>query len=238
MNYKVFIKGLLFTLLLYILYTFICPYLLSSIFRNFITTDNYIINNLTLLIIYLITLIILIAFVYQDFFKDLKNFFKNPTPILNTALSCWIYGFIVMIASNLFATALTSGIATNEELVQSTLIEDPIYMIPVVVLIGPIIEEIIFRLGLKKAFTKKLPFMLFSGFIFGALHIISGFDSYSLSYLLSHLKDWLFIVPYGALGFYFAKAYYETDNIFASITPHILHNTLSVALIIISNLIK
>ena len=237
MNYKKLFNGLAFTLLLCLLYFYICPYFFVSLFRSFINSDNNLVSDLIMLMVDFLTLLILLIIVHHDFFKNLKDFCKNPTPIFNTGLTYWMYGLIVMIVSNLVITALTGGIAANEELVQNELITSPIYMIPVVILIGPIIEEIIFRLGLKKAFIKKMPFIITSGLIFGALHVISGFESYEISYLLTHLKDWLFIIPYGALGFYFAKAYYETDNIFASIVPHILHNSMSVAIIIITSLI-
>jgi len=37
----------------------------------------------------------------------------------------------------------------------------------------------------------------------------------------------LFIIPYGSLGFFFAKAYYDTNNIYTSYLAHFFHNLLS-----------
>ena len=61
--------------------------------------------------------------------------------------------------------------------------------------------------------------------LFGGMHLLSA----------SSLKELLFIIPYGSLGFFFAKAYYETDNIYTSIIMHIFHNSLSIFFILLGN---
>lgn len=233
---KNFFKALLFSALLFALYYYICPLVFSSLLINFIKSNNYWLSNFSYLLVYLLTFLIIILIVHKDLIEQFKEFKQNPSKVLNKGFTYWIYGIIVMVISNLICTTIVGGIASNEELTRESIINNPIYIIPLVICFGPILEEIIFRYGLRKGFTKEKNFMLFSAFIFGALHIISGLDSYSISNLILHLKDWLFIIPYGALGFFFAKAYFETDNIFASIIPHMLHNTLSVALILISSL--
>ena len=85
------------------------------------------------------------------------------------------------------------------------------------------IEEIIFRKAIKDAINRKWFFILVSGFVFGALHVIGEIES---------LYGLLYIIPYSSLGLAFAKIYYDTDNIFASILAHFIHNTLSYMLII------
>ena len=56
--------------------------------------------------------------------------------------------------------------------------------------------------------------MILSGFIFGIIHT-------SIS---SNILELLLVIPYGALGFMFAKTINETDNIYATILMHMLHN--------------
>lgn len=237
MTIKKFFKGLFFSCLLFFLYYFFCPNLFATFLRSFIISDNFWLKNIALLLTYFLTFGSIILIVHKDLFKQFKEFIKNPSKVLNKGFTYWIYGIILMIITNLIATSIVGGIAANEEMIRESIFATPLYIIPTIIVFGPILEELIFRYALRKGFDKKIPFIIFSAFIFGALHIISGIDDYSISNLVLHLKDWLFIVPYGSLGFFFAKAYYETDNIFSSIIPHMIHNTLSVALILISSLV-
>ena len=90
------------------------------------------------------------------------------------------------------------------------------------ILIGPLIEEITFRASFKNAFNKWYTFATFTAILFGLAHI-AKFE----------LLEFLYVIPYGALGFFFAKAMYETDNIFSSYLIHFLHNLMCVVLIFI-----
>ena len=45
--------------------------------------------------------------------------------------------------------------------------------------------------------------------------------------------DYLYIIPYFALGAAFALLYYKTDNLFNSIIMHSMHNTVAVVLYIV-----
>jgi hypothetical protein len=148
-----------------------------------------------------------------------------------------MYGVIVMIVSNLIVTYLVGDIAVNEQTTRDTLLTYPIYAIPTIIFFGPFLEELVFRFGLRKSFKKEITFALASAIIFGGLHVLTAIDEFTLTSILNHLSEFLFIIPYGALGFFFAKAYYETDNIFSSIIPHITHNTLSVLLIVLGSFI-
>ncbi len=237
MKVKKIAYGLLLSCLLFFLYYFICPLFFASLFKNFILSENYWISNLARLAVYLFTFLIIILIVHKDLWKQFKEFKNNHRKILNIGLNYWFYGIVVMAISNIIATSIVGGIATNEELTRQSIFETPIYMIPTIIIFGPVLEEIIFRYALRKSFSKKWPYVISSALIFGALHIISGLDEYTVSNFILHLKDWIFIIPYGALGFFFAKAYYETDNIFATIIPHMLHNSWSVILIILSSLL-
>ena len=60
-----------------------------------------------------------------------------------------------------------------------------------------------------------------SGLIFGFLHVMGS----------SNPLEYLYIIPYGSLGFFFALTCYETNNIYPSICMHAIHNS---ALIILS----
>ena len=57
--------------------------------------------------------------------------------------------------------------------------------------------------------------MIVSGLLFGALHVITQITS---------LYDYLYIIPYSALGIAFAITNYKTNNVFPSIFTHMIHN--------------
>lgn len=234
-NAKNFFKGFLFSLVLFSLYFFILPNLFAIILRNQIISDNFWISNLAYLAVYLGTFIIILLIIRKDIWKQFKEFIKEPKKFLSKGCTYWMYGLILMIVSNLVVTSLVHNIAVNEQATREVIFAKPLYAIPTIIIIGPVLEEVIFRFGFKKAFNKEIPYALFSAFIFGLLHVLTAIDNYTIANILAHASEFLYIIPYGSLGFFFAKAYYETDNIFSTIVPHILHNTLSVALILVSN---
>lgn len=236
-NVKKFTKGILFTIFIGLLYFLICPYFFSMLFKDLLISPNFWINNISYLLVYICTFIVVLFIIRKDIFKQFKDFLSNKKIILNKGLTYWGYGIIIMLISNLIINSIVGNIASNEQSVRELLFSNPLYVIPTIVFFGPFFEEIIFRFCLRKSFNKELSYALTSSFIFGSLHIISAFDSFTINEILSNIHEFLFIIPYGSLGFFFAKSYYETDNIFSTIIPHMLHNSLSVLLILLTKLI-
>lgn len=230
-----FSKGILFSALLFLLYYLICPNLFAILLKGPLQSDNFWAYNFAYLGIYVFTFFIILLIVHKDIFKQFKEFIKEPKKYLNKGFSYWVYGIIVMMVSNLIVASLVGNIAVNEQETRQILISSPLYAIPAIIFFGPFLEELVFRYGFRKAFNKEIFYALFSAFVFGGLHVITALDEFTIANILSHIHEFLFIIPYGSLGFFFAKAYYETDNIFSSVVPHMLHNSLSVLLILITN---
>jgi hypothetical protein len=92
-------------------------------------------------------------------------------------------------------------------------------------LLGPFVEEIIFRKSFKDVLKSKWSFILISGIVFGVLHVIGS---------ISNLYGLLYFIPYSCLGIAFALIYYESNNIFSSIFAHVMHNSLTVLLLFLS----
>lgn len=233
-----FLKGMAFSILLFVLYFLICPNLFAVLLKNGLLSDNFWIHNLSYLAIYVLTLLVILLIIYKDLCRQWRDFLKNPKQILNKGFTYWVYGMIVMIISNLIVSSIIGNIAVNEQMTRETLIATPLYAIPTIIFIGPFLEEIVFRYGFRESFTKKIPYALFCALIFAGIHIISAIDTWTLEGILAHANELLFLVPYGSLGFFFAKSYYETENIFSSIIPHMLHNTISVSLILITHFLN
>jgi len=193
--------------------------ILSSLFSNFVTSKNFWIANLSALTVELIMLTIFILIYRKKLINDFQDFKKDYKKILDTSIKNWLLGLVIMLVSNIIISMIVGDIANNEEMNRSLLMSTPIYAITAMVIIAPITEELIFRLSPRKAFNKKIPYLIYSGLFFGAMHLLS-----STSWL-----EVLYVIPYGALGYFFAKAFYETDNIFSSISVHMIHNLVAVS---------
>lgn len=174
----------------------------------------------------IVTFFIFFLIYRKDLKKDFKDFWKSKENYMDTGIRCWIIGLLIMFASNFILNfLLKTGGAANEKTVQTMIKTLPILMIIDAGFIAPFNEEIVFRKTLKDIFKNKWLFIILSFLLFGGVHVISSAKT---------ILDYLYIIPYGALGAAFAYSYYKTNNLFTSITLHMFHN---IILILISILI-
>ena len=82
--------------------------------------------------------------------------------------------------------------------------------------IGPVIEEMIFRYSIFKIFKNKKTALIVSSICFGLVHI-------SLS-----LSDLFFIPVYCGMGYIMGKFYYDTNDLRYSTAIHIFNNSFEV----------
>lgn len=209
-----FFKGI-GTIFLY----FILAAIGSIIFGNYYKSPNKLVAGLSQLGTYLIMLFGLCFIYRQRLINDFKNFKKEN---INIAFKNWLCGLGIMIISNLIISFIVKDIAANESANRELLNNLPITNMIIMVIIAPLIEEITFRASFKNAFSKWSTFAIVTGLLFGLAHIAEY-----------NLLELLFIIPYGALGFFFAKAMYETDNIYTSYLAHFIHNGLCILLIML-----
>lgn len=156
-------------------------------------------------------------------FKKFKNNFLNN---IDYGFKCWFLGLVIMIISNLLLLFFfkTNG-ANNENAVQALIKVSPILMMINASIFAPFNEEIVFRKTLKDVFKDKYIFIFLSFLIFGGVHVIDSAKA---------LIDYLYIIPYGALGAAFAFMYYKSDSVFTSMFFHFIHNTILVIMSIIA----
>lgn len=156
-------------------------------------------------------------FIYRkDLRKEWKIFRKDIMGNLDVGIKYWAIGLIVMVTSNVILTFFFhSGGANNENTVQEMIKVLPWLMFITAGFIGPFNEEIVFRKTLKDVFKNKWVFAALSFLLFGGAHVIDT---------ATNIVDFLYIIPYGALGGAFALAYHETDTIFTSLSLHMAHN--------------
>ncbi len=166
---------------------------------------------------FIFMLIILILY-HKDLKKEFKTYTKNFSKNFDTGFKWYLVGLVIMMTSNLLLYyVLKSGGAINENIVQTMIKASPMFMALETCLIAPFNEEMVFRKTLYDIFKdKKYIFIILSFLLFGGGHVFSTAKT---------LTDYLYIIPYGALGGVFAISYSKTDSVFTSMTMHILHNT-------------
>lgn len=223
-NFKNFFLGII----LIICYCFFIPNLIVIFFDLF----NLDLHNNTIYLIanfasYLTTLFLLLFIYRKSIFKEFKNYLKNFSSYSKTGLYYWFIGIVFMLISNSIIIAINGGLAANEAGNREIINALPVFSIISMAILGPIIEEFLFRKGFKSAFNSKFAFLLFTSILFGSMHLLASFtvEDFKVTQLL-------FIIPYSGFGYFFAKAYLKTNNIFTSVFAHMLHNSLSVLLVL------
>ncbi len=155
--------------------------------------------------------------------KDWQDMKQNHMNYYSKYLKYWLIAIMIMMLSNLFIMNFTSnGIANNEQAVQELFDISPIYIFFSAVIFAPVVEELVFRQGIRNIIPNNLLFILTSGIVFGGLHVISG--------SMESLTELLYLIPYCAPGIAFAYILSKTDNIFVSMGIHFMHNGILIAL--------
>ena len=213
-------KGLVTFLIFYFSsYLQVIPIVLFNIdVNNYTASDLAIVNTFTDLILVLI----LIVLYFKELKKEFKSFKKNWKLNMDAAFKYWFIGLMIMCISNIAIGLITSlGTSSNEQAVQTLVSSNPYLMLFTAGILAPIAEELTFRKGVSKIFKNKWVYATASGLIFGLLHVIGS----------GNILEYLYVIPYGSLGFFFALAYYDTKSIYPSIIMHAIHNS---ALILLS----
>lgn len=168
-----------------------------------------------------IVFVISLAIIYK---KDLKiyleDFKKNGISHMKVGFNYWLVGLSVMIVSNIIIGLFSPlSLPENEQAVRHALDQNAIYRAISAVLIAPVIEETLFKKTLFDMINNKKFFVIISGIIFGAFHIIGSAES---------LYSWLYIIPYASLGIAFSYTFVKTNNILTPIIMHSFHNLIAI----------
>lgn len=214
-NIKNIIKNILI-FLAYFIYEYLIIILLKYLGFNFY--EMGITKRIIILVGSNICFISLLLFIYRkELIKDIKDFKENYKDYIPKYIIYYLGGVLLMGIINIilmhFTGNQTSG---NEETIRLYIEKYPLYMLFSTVLYAPFVEEIIFRKSIRNVFKNKYLFVVASGLIFGVAHI-SNFSS---------VTEWLFGIPYMIMGMDFAYIYYKSDNIFTTMSYHLLHNAI------------
>lgn len=189
-----------------------------------IDVNNYTASDLALANTFadLLLVVLLVIIYFKELKTEFKSFKKNWKLNMDIAFKYWFIGLMIMCISNIAISFITNlNTSSNEQSVQTLVSATPYLMLFTAGILAPIVEELTFRKGVSKIFKNKWVYATASGLIFGLLHVIGS----------GNIVEYLYIIPYGSLGFFFALTYYETKSIYPSIIMHAIHNT---ALILLS----
>lgn len=222
-EYRKYLKNCLIAATTIIIYA-LTPFL--ELIVLYFARVNYSLMNITFKTIYFISFEILImsiiALINNKLLSEkIKDFKINFKKYLKENIKYYIFSILVMIISNLFINVLNNGIASNEESIHNTIKLAPIYMFFSAVIFAPFIEEIIFRLSIRRIIKNDLVFIITSGLVFGGMHVIGDIKSF---------VDILYIIPYSAPGIAFALMLKKTDNILVPMSIHFTHNLILMTL--------
>ena len=178
--------------------------------------------------------IILVIILYYLYKNDLKKewliFKSNWKKILEDNLPYWILGLVMMsILSVIVEAIISKGMPENEKIIRELIKSFPVYIIFSSVIVAPFTEEIIYRKLFKDVIKNKYLYITLSGLVFGLVHVVFSYES---------LSDFLFVLPYGALGAAFAMMYYKTNTIFTSMAFHFSHNLIMTLILLITSFVK
>lgn len=226
MNIREIFKGILGFILFFIL-----SYLPTIIFDILnIDTTNW---NANLVYLFNIFFELLIVFVIALIFRstiinNFKEYFSKPKEYLSKYIKYWFLALTLMYVSNFIIILITKDIAANEQSVRDLFQANPFFTFILAALIAPILEELVFRLSVYKVLN-KIPYVyiVISGLIFGAMHIVGTVD---------HWTDILYLVPYSIPGCIFAYTLVKSNNIFVPISLHLIHNTFALLIQVIATL--
>ncbi len=154
-------------------------------------------------------------------FKKLKKIEKNKilSKLFITLIGVkFVSGIIITLICELFNISIT--VSENQEIINLILKALPIPIIISAVLIAPFLEEIIFRLSIRKVIDNKVIYIIVSGLIFGLLHVFPTSVGITKAIIDS--------INYVSVGMLFSYFYVKHENIFILIALHGMNNILGV----------
>lgn len=201
----------------YVFSMFLLPYVtmnvLSAVFN---ISDMSSLQVYTNFVSYLVLVIIIFALFGKELVSDLKKL-NSPSNLIKGVAIGWILLWASSVIANLILMMLTQSeeASQNQQIIELLMQVHPIFMVITTVIFAPLVEEVVFRLTIMKGFVGK-PWIgiALSSFIFGMIHVISA-------------GDFIYCIPYVAMGLALGYTYHKHQNIWYSIGVHLFQNLFS-----------
>ncbi|WP_216732057.1 CPBP family intramembrane glutamic endopeptidase [Streptococcus mitis] len=218
-------KGILiFTILYTVLFVFDGVKLLASLMPSAIA--NYLVY---------VVLTLYGSFLFKDrLIQQWKEIRKTKRKFFFGVLTGWLFLILMTVVFEFVSEMLKQffglvGQGLNQSNIQSTFQEQPLLIAVFACIIGPLVEELFFRQILLRYLRKNLPTWL-SVFLVGLAFALTHMHSLSLS-------EWIGAVGYLGGGLAFSIIYVkEKENIYYPLLVHMLGNSLSLIILVISSM--
>lgn len=200
-----------------------------NLFNINISSFKYIYKLIYLYVMELIPFIFVVLIYRKDLIKNFKIFKNNIENYADKYVRYYLLGVVLMSVSNIIISMITStDTSNNEEIVRRITDILPIYSVISCVIFAPLVEELIYRKTIKNIFVNKKLSIIMSGLLFGLAHVIGTYKE---------ILDLLYVIPYGLFGAVFMYVYIDSDNIWTTISLHLLHNTFFLTTYFISSML-
>lgn len=221
-------KGILIFAILYtVLFVFDGDKLLASVMPSAI--ENY------LQYLQYVVLALYGSFLFKDrLIQQWNEIRKTKRKFFFGVLKGWLFLILMTLVFKFVSEMLKQFLALdgqglNQSNIQSTFQEQPLLIAVFACIIGPLVEELLFRQILLRNLRKSLPSWLsisLVGVAFALIHM------HSLA-----LSEWIGAVGYLGGGLAFSIIYVkEKENIYYSLVVHMLGNSLSLIILVISSM--
>ena len=238
---KELFKDLLIFIFRFVLYYIFGTGLIYLILKAIYNTDNSLfpmyLNDVAFLerglsnIAQLISSIIILVVLVIIYFKSLKghlSFFKNYKLIFKT-LGYALFVYFVTICYNLFLPLAggTGEDGSNVAEIKASMREQYWIMFVLVVVLGPIIEELLFRFIPFKALKEKISrnwLLIITSVLFAVPHMFSLFKSNDF------WGDFLALPKFIIVGWMLGNYYYKNNSLGRVILVHMVYNIISFVL--------
>ena len=187
--------------------------------------SNYFTNNIEVYLSYIFMFTLNIFIFRKELKRDFKYFKEYFREYSIEVFKTYLKALVIIIVLSL-SIKLYTGIQnpTNQESIIEILRIKVIATSILAIIYAPIVEEILFRGYFRKIINNKTAFIIISGIMFGAAHVVDDFKS---------IEELLYILLYSSLGCVLASLYYKTNNIFTNIYLHFIQNSISIFAILI-----
>ena len=218
-------KGILIFAILYtVLFVFDGVKLLASLMPS--TIANYLVY---------VVLALYGSFLFKDrLIQQWNEIRKTKRKFFFGVFKGWLFLILMTLVFKFVSEMLKQffglvGQGLNQSNIQSTFQEQPLLLAVFACIIGPLVEELLFRQILLRYLRKSLPTWL-SVFLVGLAFALAHMHSLALS-------EWVGAVGYLGAGLAFSIIYVkEKENIYYPLVVHMLGNSLPFIILVISSM--
>lgn len=199
--------------------------LVLSILTSFVLAITYKITKnwgIAYVSCYIIMIIILFKIFKDLLINDVKSFTKDIKNNWSNILIFTIIFTVLLYVSNYIIVKYLGSLSVNEIMSRNQLKNSPILIGLSIGILGPIVEEICYRLPYKKVENSRLLNFFVYTLIFALAHIAFN----------NGIKELLYLIPYLFLSLSIGYGFYKSNNIYVSIIIHILNNLANIMLIL------